>query len=297
MIRIIYASQAIKPFNKEELMALLRQSREANTKEGLTGVLLYQNGSFVQVLEGYEEKVNSTLQRIKKDKRHKNITVLDKTYITERQFGEWSMGFEELQNMDMEHLNITGLNHFFLQSEQNPSTELSQKLVGSLLAHFRELYENRQKHEELPVHDNQNKILLFSHHTIRMAVSVLALLMVLVIVLGVADVFYVLYQKMLAPPKYLLSIQDMLATFGSFLAVLIAVEIFLNISLYLRSDVIPVKLVVATALMAISRKVIVFDFKSLEPEYIYASGFVVLALGVTYWLIERNESLLQHSDH
>ena len=76
-------------------------------------------------------------------------------------------------------------------------------------------------------------------------------------------------------------------TYIAFLVVLIAIEIFLNITLYLREDVIHVRLVVATALMAIARKVIVFDFKELRFEYILATAAVVLALGVTYWLLTR----------
>lgn len=61
-----------------------------------------------------------------------------------------------------------------------------------------------------------------------------------------------------------------------------------NIVLYLREDIIHVRLVVATALMAIARKVIVFDFKELSPQYIYATGAVVLALGVTFWLVSKS---------
>jgi uncharacterized membrane protein (DUF373 family) len=65
------------------------------------------------------------------------------------------------------------------------------------------------------------------------------------------------------------------------LVVLIAIEIFINITLYIRSDVIPVKLVVATALMAISRKIIVFDYKHLDPAFVSSSALVVFALGIT----------------
>ena len=127
----------------------------------------------------------------------------------------------------------------------------------------------------------------FLHKIIRVAVKVLAVLMVAVIVWGIGDVIYVLYQRLTQPPFLLLSIGDILATFGAFLAVLIAIEIFINITLYLKTDVIPVKLVVATALMAISRKVIIFDFDEVTPPFILATAAVVLALGITYWLISR----------
>jgi len=111
--------------------------------------------------------------------------------------------------------------------------------------------------------------------------------MVMVIVWGIGDVIFVLYQRVTEPPFMLLQISDLLATFGSFLAVLIAIEIFVNISMYLSTNVIPVRLVVATALMAIARKVIIFDFNQITPPYIYGTAPVVLALGITYWLITK----------
>ena len=127
----------------------------------------------------------------------------------------------------------------------------------------------------------------FLHKIIRMAVKVLAILMVLVIVWGIGDVIYVLYQRLVSPPYLLLNISDILATFGAFLAVLIAIEIFINITLYLKTNVIPVRLVVATALMAISRKVIIFDFKEITPLFVLSTAAVVFALGITYWLITK----------
>jgi len=125
------------------------------------------------------------------------------------------------------------------------------------------------------------------HMIIRQAVRALAVLMVFVIIWGIWDVVYVLYKQLMEPPFLLLNISDILATFGAFMAVLIAIEIFLNIALYLREDVIHVKLVVATALMAIARKVIIFDFKTLGFEYVWATAGVLLALGITYYLIAK----------
>ena len=137
------------------------------------------------------------------------------------------------------------------------------------------------------VSESDNLIIRFLHSTIHVAVTALAVLMVAVIVWGIGDVVFVLYQRLLTPPFMLLSIGDILATFGAFLAVLIAIEIFINITLYLKTNVIPVKIVVATALMAISRKVIIFDFKEITPLLVFGTASVVLALGITYWLISR----------
>ena len=83
----------------------------------------------------------------------------------------------------------------------------------------------------------------------------------------------------------MLTINDILATFGAFMAVLIAIEIFVNIIVYLRDDVIHVKIVLATALMAIARKVIILDFDEITPDYVWATAGVTLAMAIAYWLV------------
>lgn len=125
----------------------------------------------------------------------------------------------------------------------------------------------------------------FLRRIIHFAVRVLAVLMTLVILWGVGDVCYVLYEKLMAPPFMMLTISDILATFGAFMAVLIAIEIFVNIIIYLRDDVIHVKIVVATALMAIARKVIILDYGKISPDYVWATAGVTLAMSIGYWLV------------
>ena len=122
-------------------------------------------------------------------------------------------------------------------------------------------------------------------NTVHYAVRVLAVMMTLVILWGVIDVGLTLYKEITTEPYGLLSINDILSIFGAFLAVLIAIEIFQNITIYLKEEVIHVQIVVATALMAISRKIIILDFEKVSAEYVFASAAAILALGVTYWLI------------
>jgi uncharacterized membrane protein (DUF373 family) len=122
---------------------------------------------------------------------------------------------------------------------------------------------------------------------IRCSVRLLAVLMTLVIIWGVADVAWVIYQKIMEPPLGLINIDDILITFSAFMVVLIAIEIFVNIVLYLRDDVLHVKLVLATALMAIARKVIVLDFAVIGSEYVWATAGVIFALSIGYWLVSR----------
>ncbi len=122
---------------------------------------------------------------------------------------------------------------------------------------------------------------------IQFCVRALAILMVFVILHGVLDVGMILYDSIIKSSNFLLSVNDIIATFGSFMAVLIAIEIFENIILYLRDDVIHVKIVMATALMAVARKVIIVDYDKAAPSYIYSLAAAVIALSLGYWLVRK----------
>lgn len=123
---------------------------------------------------------------------------------------------------------------------------------------------------------------------IQYVAKVIAVIMVFVIMWGVADIVYVLYQRLMAPPFLLLEIKDIFATFGAFMAVLIAIEIYHNLILYARDTLnsrLAVEIVLATALMAAARKVIIFDYNEMDYQYVYATGLVILALAVAYYYI------------
>jgi hypothetical protein len=100
MIQFIYVSSEAKPFTNEELLELLDKSRKNNEQLGITGMLLYKNGDFMQALEGEEIKVRWLSAQIAKDPRHKNFVSLMDGPITEREFPDWSMGFRNLNELD-----------------------------------------------------------------------------------------------------------------------------------------------------------------------------------------------------
>lgn len=146
--------------------------------------------------------------------------------------------------------------------------------------------------------DQEDALIRFLRRIIRFAVRILAILMTGVIIWGVIDVGWVIYDRLIDEmgPRFLLEISDILATFGAFMAVLIAIEIFVNITIYLRDDIIHVKIVMATALMAIARKVIIMDIEKIETLEIFAIAAVILALSVGYWMVinshdEKEESV------
>lgn len=96
MISIVYVSAARHPFTPAELEALLEKSRANNRRDGISGVLVYRDGDFLQVLEGPEAAVRRTYARIAADARHGGVIVLDESEIAERNFGDWSMGFRRV---------------------------------------------------------------------------------------------------------------------------------------------------------------------------------------------------------
>tara|TARA_R110002020_G_scaffold123420_1_gene279826 strand:+ start:147 stop:605 length:459 start_codon:yes stop_codon:yes gene_type:complete len=123
---------------------------------------------------------------------------------------------------------------------------------------------------------------------IQYVAKTIAVIMVVVIMWGVADIVYVLYQRLTAPPFMLLEIKDILATFGAFMAVLIAIEIYHNLILYAHdshNSRLAVEIVLGTALMAAARKVIIFDYNEMDYNYVYATGAVILALSIAYYFI------------
>ena len=98
MLSLLYVSISVNLLSDEELLNILKISRENNTSLDVTGLLLYKGGNFMQVLEGPDEVVNSLYEKIKIDTRHKDVTVLSKEQIPARQFPGWEMAFQNLDN-------------------------------------------------------------------------------------------------------------------------------------------------------------------------------------------------------
>jgi hypothetical protein len=96
LLSVVYASTASEPFGDARLAELLAQSRASNTRRDLTGMLLYRNGRFVQVLEGPESEVRGLLSVIQDDPRHTGMRVLAEEYIAAREFSDWTMGCQPI---------------------------------------------------------------------------------------------------------------------------------------------------------------------------------------------------------
>ena len=104
---IVYVSQAAKAFSTDDLAGLLTHSRERNAADSITGLLVYRyntdfkRGNFLQVLEGTDDALKDVWRRISGDPRHHTIIVLDEGESDARMFGDWSMGFRNVDESDL----------------------------------------------------------------------------------------------------------------------------------------------------------------------------------------------------
>ena len=132
LVRLMYASRAAESVDHEELVAILRKSKANNPAQGITGVLCFSAGIFLQVLEGGRLPVNALYNRITGDKRHKDVVLLSYEEVGERTFAGWSMG-----QVNLNRLNPGLLLKYSETAELNPyavSGEVSMSLFKELVA-------------------------------------------------------------------------------------------------------------------------------------------------------------------
>ncbi|MDB5753420.1 MAG: hypothetical protein JWP65_3841 [Ramlibacter sp.] len=100
LVRLLYCSRAVDT-GAQAIEAILAQARQHNPVSGITGILCYGDGIFLQCIEGGRMQVSELFGTIQKDERHKDVALLHFEEIAERRFGGWSMG----------QVNISKLNH------------------------------------------------------------------------------------------------------------------------------------------------------------------------------------------
>ena len=104
MIHLIYISSATSWPTKNDLKELLEQSRSRNLKQNITGLLLYNNAIYMQVLEGSTDDVHAIYDSIQKDPRNNGVVKLIEEDIVQRDFPDWNMGFKNLESCSHEDL-------------------------------------------------------------------------------------------------------------------------------------------------------------------------------------------------
>ena len=97
---LVYLSSGTWMYTDLDIADILTASCKNNAEKDVTGILLYHEGCILQVLEGEQQTVTDLYQKIKRDKRHKDVIQLVQGTCEERNFGEWSMGFKAVNNSD-----------------------------------------------------------------------------------------------------------------------------------------------------------------------------------------------------
>lgn len=92
LVRLLYTSRTAEQISPAHIESIMAQSRRNNPERGITGILCHGGNSFLQVLEGGRGAVNEIYNKICCDARHQSVEILHYEEITERCFGNWTMG-------------------------------------------------------------------------------------------------------------------------------------------------------------------------------------------------------------
>ena len=131
LVRLLYASRAVDT-SEEAIDSILAQSRQSNPLCGITGILCYGGGIFLQAIEGGRMAVSDLFSHIQKDVRHKDVVLLHYEEIAERRFGGWTMG-----QVNMSRINASILLKYAEKPELDPysvSGKVSLALLEELMA-------------------------------------------------------------------------------------------------------------------------------------------------------------------
>lgn len=131
---LIYASSQARELGPDELKEILEIARKRNPNLHVTGMLVYHDGSFLQVLEGNRKKVENLFNKIKTDSRHNRVAKITSYYTAERLFSDWSMGFADVTKEQLE--SIKCLNDFF--SNGNSLANIQEEQAKNILSAFKE---------------------------------------------------------------------------------------------------------------------------------------------------------------
>ncbi len=139
LVSLVYFSRAARPLSANALHHLLRTSRERNTQRGITGMLLYSNGNFLQVIEGTDSSITELMAKVGKDLRHHSLSRLAVRPIEKREFSEWSMAF-----CDVSQRAESGFSAFLEAGFNDEEFQKKSELVYRLLPQFKADYSEAQ---------------------------------------------------------------------------------------------------------------------------------------------------------
>jgi len=114
------------------------------------------------------------------------------------------------------------------------------------------------------------------------------LMMGLAVLVSTIELGYILVKDIITPPPVLLQLDQLLEIFGLFLLVLIGFELLETIKTYLAENAVRVEVVLIVAMIAVARKIIILDVKTMPSLTLIGIGVVITALAIGYYLIKRS---------
>jgi uncharacterized membrane protein (DUF373 family) len=122
----------------------------------------------------------------------------------------------------------------------------------------------------------------------RLIVLTLMVFMMIAVLLATIEVGVILWQQMMEPPVLLLNVSEMMEVFGFILMVIIGLELLETIKAYLNDHEVHVEVVLLVALVAVARKVIILDYKDVEPEMMLAVAALVISMSIGFYVVRRS---------
>lgn len=120
--RLVYTSRASSEISEQMLFSILLQARERNRAQQVTGLLLYKDNEFLQLLEGPPEQVQDIYASISRDPRHTDLHILVDEHVPIRMFADWQMGVAQVTDQT-------------LRTHPGYSVFLDQRFAGCTVAH------------------------------------------------------------------------------------------------------------------------------------------------------------------
>lgn len=136
---LVYTSVACNKFSESHLQALLKKCRQNNEKASISGILLYLDPFFIQILEGEEAIVKALFDKIKRDARHQKVKIIFQKPVEVRAFPDWTMGFHRVNQEELDA--VDGFSDFWQRQTaelfSDPSNE-TEKILHNLINRFRD---------------------------------------------------------------------------------------------------------------------------------------------------------------
>lgn len=130
LVSLVYVSVASRAMTDDDLRNILAKAREKNARLNITGMLLYRDGFFIQVLEGEQAQVDELFAVIAADERHRNVLKIEEHPIEQRTFGQWTMGFNPMNNLSAEDLE--GFTDYLQRQDANYFSKHSDRIYHLL---------------------------------------------------------------------------------------------------------------------------------------------------------------------